>query len=713
MLQIRRFHRLILPLSILFYLGCTTEIGSDENQSDTSSHRDRLKVLLTSQPQGLDYLPRSGTAESDEFRLLSLYAEARGLDIEKIYVDEFSKLIPALQSGDGEVIVNNLTVTESRKGQVNFTSPITYIHEQLVGRKGDTPKGAQQMEGRAVAVHRSAAYYETLKNLQQRRYQPPFEIIEVDEAISTDTIIKGVEEGTYDLAVVDSNLLRTLPEGNSIEIGFDIGVVRPVAWAVSKENSSRLDDLNDFLARHYLGADGDFISRGDLKTIKENKVLRVLTRNSSSTYYLWRGELHGFEYELAKRFADNHDLRIEMVVPPSRDLLIPWLEQGKGDLIAASMSITEDRQQKAIAFSRPYNTISEHIVSRHDDPISEVAQLNGRTVVVRRSSSYWQSLKTLQREGIKFKLIAAPEELETEELIDKVASGEFDLTAADSHILDIELTWRNDIRPAFPLQERQHGWIVRIKNPQLLKAINAFHKKEHRGLFYNVTYRKYFENSKRIQRHREERADTPANNTLSPYDELTKKHADHYGFDWRLIVSQMYQESRFNPMAKSWVGAQGLMQVMPRTGKEIGITRLHDPDMGIKAGVYYLNWLLHRFEPELDTGERTWFALAAYNAGIGHVRDARRLATKKGWNPDIWFDHVEKAMLLLAKKEYAKSAKHGYVRGEEPVAYVRQIRDRYLAYIELQDHNHIAMADWIIDAADVLPTQPMLPPVTE
>jgi membrane-bound lytic murein transglycosylase F len=302
-------------------------------------------------------------------------------------------------------------------------------------------------------------------------------------------------------------------------------------------------------------------------------------------------------------------------------------------------------------------------------------------------------MEALQQLGIDFKLVAAPEELETEELIAQVARGEIDLTVADSHILDIELTWRDDIRPAFALQERQHGWVVRKDNPKLLQAVNAYLRKEYRGLFYNVTYEKYFDNPKRIQRSLEERADTADNNALSPYDGVVKKHAENYGFDWRLIVSQMYQESRFNPNAKSWVGAQGLLQVMPRTARELGISNLRDPEQGVSAGVRYLNWLLQRFEPDLDIGERTWFALAAYNAGLGHVRDARRLAARKGWDPDQWFDNVEKAMLLLAKKEYAQQAKHGYVRGHEPVNYVRQIRDRYLAYLSLKDERRIARVE--------------------
>ena len=156
--------------------------------------------------------------------------------------------------------------------------------------------------------------------------------------------------------------------------------------------------------------------------------------------------------------------------------------------------------------------------------------------------------------------------------------------------------------------------------------------------------------------------------------------AKQYGFDWRLIVSQMYQESRFNPQARSWAGAVGLMQVLPRTARSIGFHDVKPPELGIHAGVKYLDWVRERFDSELPVEIRTWFALAAYNAGHGHVRDARRLARKQGLNPDRWFGHVEQAIQLLAKRKYARQARHGYCRGSEPVQYVREIKRRYEAY---------------------------------
>ena len=177
-----------------------------------------------------------------------------------------------------------------------------------------------------------------------------------------------------------------------------------------------------------------------------------------------------------------------------------------------------------------------------------------------------------------------------------------------------------------------------------------------------------------------------------------KRHAEQYGFDWRLLVAQMYQESRFDPQAKSWAGALGLMQVLPRTARQMGFDGdLADPEIGIHAGVKYMAWMRERFDPELPVLDRMWFTLAGYNAGAEHVRDARRLARKKGWSSKRWFGNVERAMLLLSQRKYARKARHGFVRGREPVNYVRQIKQRYEAYVRLTES--IACNDCEIDGA--------------
>lgn len=170
-------------------------------------------------------------------------------------------------------------------------------------------------------------------------------------------------------------------------------------------------------------------------------------------------------------------------------------------------------------------------------------------------------------------------------------------------------------------------------------------------------------------------------NPISPYDPLLQRYAAEYGLDWRLLAAQAWQESRFDPKARSWAGARGLLQVLPATGKELGFDDLSDPEQGIHAGARYLRELLTRFEPTLPFRERLHFALASYNVGAGHVQDARRLAAELGLDPSRWADHVEKAMLLLEEPRHFQRARHGYCRGSEPVRYVREIQATYERYL--------------------------------
>ena len=197
-----------------------------------------------------------------------------------------------------------------------------------------------------------------------------------------------------------------------------------------------------------------------------------------------------------------------------------------------------------------------------------------------------------------------------------------------------------------------HGLLF---GPELKQALNAFVKRMYKSEFYNVIYLEYFKNRGSVQRLARGRIIDALKGQISPYDELVRKYSDHYGFDWRLVTAQMYQESKFNPEAKSHIGARGLMQLMPRTAKEMGVKDISDPASSIRGGVKYLDWLRDRFDADLVISDRLWFTLAAYNAGAGHVQDARRLAGQLGHDPDRWFGHTEQAMLLLEKKQYKSS----------------------------------------------------------
>jgi len=364
------------------------------------------------------------------------------------------------------------------------------------------------------------------------------------------------------------------------------------------------------------------------------------------------------------------------------------LSAGAGHIAAGSRPVDVPPRTPQVLMTRPFNYVYDHLVARHDDDsILGFEDMNARTVTVRRSSTHWRTLERLRDSGLKVDIMPAPEDAETETLIAAVGEGRLDLTVAASHVLDIELGHRSDVRKAFTLRGPVAlGWGVRRDSPELLAALNEFIEKEYRGLFFNVVYQKYFENPVRMRRHREDRVDHELAGGLSPWDELVKREAVTHGFDWPLIVAQMYQESRFNPKARSPAGALGLMQMMPRTAREFGVRDLRDPEQAIRAGVAYLSWLHSRFEPDLTVKDRMWFALAAYNAGYGHMTDARRLASGElGLDPNRWFDNVEEAMRLLSKRAYHRNSVYGYVRGHEVVKYVREIRERYRSYLQAAD----------------------------
>jgi len=253
---------------------------------------------------------------------------------------------------------------------------------------------------------------------------------------------------------------------------------------------------------------------------------------------------------------------------------------------------------------------------------------------------------------------------------------------ADSNIVQLELTYNANIRSVGPVGDvTEIGWVMRRDQPHLKVAVDGFMKQLYRGTFYNMMVSKYFKESKRTAINPKLRADRGGR--LSPYDSLIKKHARAWDLDWRLITAQMYQESAFNPRATSWVGAKGLMQVMPRTGLELKITNLEDPDQGIAAGTRLMARYSNLFNsPDIQARDRIRFALASYNCGPGHVDDARGLARDMGLDANRWFGNVAQTLVLLSKREIARKARYGFCRCEEPVKYVSEIQARYDDYVK-------------------------------
>ena len=314
--------------------------------------------------------------------------------------------------------------------------------------------------------------------------------------------------------------------------------------------------------------------------------------------------------------------------------------------------MTPARAAAGLLFTRHYLEIRETFVTA-GEPVSDLADLAGRTVTVPRATSYPARLAAMRGN-----LDVEVSELSGPAILEAVAEGALDVTLVDSHHAELAATFDPRLTPGLALDPVMRlVWAVGPGRGDLKRELDAFLEAGYRGTEFNVLYNKYFVNRRRQAQQREHRI---TGSQLSEYDALVKPRAAAEGFDWRLIVAQMYQESGFDPARVSFAGARGLLQIMPRTAIEFGVdpARLADPEVGIDVGVRYLAWSRDRF-PDLPPGEQLWFALASYNGGFGHVRDARHLARRLGLDGSRWFGHVEEAMLRLSEPRYAGQAAYG------------------------------------------------------
>ena len=661
------------------------EAQSVKGDFDTILGEGKLRILLPQDFTSVTYLPRRKSPLAEQQRIAEEFALSHGLTPELIFVKNFAELIPALEAGKGDIIINNLTINDARRKKISFSVPVAHVREQIIVRSNDDRiSRVRDLSGRTIMVNRDSTFWHALKWLKENKYSD-INLQAAPDHVKREQIIDLLVAGKIDATILDSNLAEIyLGYRDDIKVAANFSGQRDIGWGIRKDAPRLVSEINRFLQLEHYANSAESAYVDDFDQIKKRKVLRVMLPNSAASYFLYRGELMGFEFDLVKEFARYHNLRLEIVVPPAQEETVNWLLEGKVDMAMAFLEQEPKLEALGIAYTDPYHFAQQHIVVHADNPARQLSDLRETDISVRRNSGNWRRLNRLQRQGAEFNLRAVNDEFEVEKLVQKVSRAELDATLIEQHVLDIALAASTSVKSVAVLDEEiPHVIALRNKNQQLKKALNAFVKRVYKSEFYNVLYKKYFKSQKSVARLNKDRAKDIAAGKISPFDNLVQKYSDKYGFDWRLIAAQMFQESGFDPTAKSHSGARGLMQLMPRTARSLGIEKVNEPDGSIQAGVKYLDWLRDRFDAELPLNERLWFSLAAYNAGIGHVHDARRLARQLGRDADKWFDNTEYAMLQLGKKHYAKKARYGFVNGQESVNYVREIKQRFEAYVEL------------------------------
>lgn len=430
------------------------------------------------------------------------------------------------------------------------------------------------------------------------------------------------------------------------------------------------------------------IEHYDLPQMKDSGELVVLTLNSSISYFDYRGEPMGFQYELAKQFAQSLGVKLKVKTARNTKELVHMLQQGEGDLIAYPLPISK-KLKDSIAFCGEDIITHQVLVQRNSTKnlkaLTNVTELIGKNIYV-KPGKYLNRLKNLNKElggGILIHEVSN-DSITIEDLIMQVSNGTIDYTICDNDLARLNKTYYINLNISLPVSfDQRASWAVRKTSPLLAEAANEWHKTNMTSPAYKASTKRYFENSKRLPH-------GPIlsikDGKISHFDHLFKKYADEIEWDWRVIASLAYNESNFDTTAVSWVGAKGLMQLMPKTARAMGVPegKEQNAEESIKAATKYLALLAKSFSKVTDPNEKIKFILASYNAGIGHVFDAMALAEKYGKNRYVWNDNVETYILLKSNEEYFNDpvCKNGYFRGRETYNFVKDILGRAEMYKE-------------------------------
>ena len=424
----------------------------------------------------------------------------------------------------------------------------------------------------------------------------------------------------------------------------------------------------------------------DLPEIKSSGQLTILTLFSSVSYFIYKEEEMGYEYELIKSFAESQNLKLNVKVAENENRLLEMLQAGEGDVVVYNIPVTIPNKEKFIYCGR--KVLNKQVLIQRanakDTVLKDVTQLIGKEVWVIDKTKYYNRLINLDNElggGIIIKDIEK-DTVSVEDLITMVSTGEIPYTLSDENIARLNKTYYSNINISLEVSHlQQSSWIVNKSSIQLAGAINEWFKNSKNTSRYRAIMKRYFEMSKMPG---DEPAPMLGKGKISLYDDIFKQYASKIDWDWKLIASMAYQESKFRLNEESWAGAVGLMGLMPATAEAFGISAEERvlPELSVKAGVAYIRSLQRSFSKVENKSEQIKFVLAAYNAGIAHIYDAQALAGKYGKNPYLWDENVVECLKWKRLPEYYNDSvcKYGYFRGTETLNYVNHVIERWEYY---------------------------------
>lgn len=424
-------------------------------------------------------------------------------------------------------------------------------------------------------------------------------------------------------------------------------------------------------------------AQSHLEEIRERGELRVLSRYGPTTYHIKGDSLAGFEYDLAALFAKHLNVKLKIIIPDNLGDILHLIETGKADIAAAGLTVTLARKD-IIRFGPVYQEVTQQLVYRRGSkkPKNITALADGHLEVV-ANSSHVEQLQSHKQEVPNLEW-TENEELDSSGLLELVQLEMIDFTIADSNEVAANRPLLPELNVAFNISEPQSlAWAMPIdEDGSLYNEMALFFDQITESGDLDRLIEKYYGHIRRF-----DYVDTRAIHRrilthLPQYQLLFEQAALKYGFDWRLLAAISYQESHWDNKAVSSTGVRGLMMLTKSTAKQMKIDDREDPSQSIMAGAGYLDSMKNRLSERITSDQdRLWMALASYNIGLGHVRDARSLTEKNGQDPNLWSE-VKKTLPLLSKRKWFEQTRHGYARGGEPVRYIENIRRYYDILLE-------------------------------
>ncbi len=623
---------------------------------DVSSSLGETNVLRVATLYNLEVpLPRSELLVRKEWRYLEQFARDNHFKIKTLHVKSQEEGFDLLKSQKADLYVSQLIYTNTLDASLNYSLPLLKADEYLVSALGQKVFAGGELSGSVLGIHRNP--HQEARADELAKTVDNLSIKAIPQGVYGDQLYRQLNERYYDYVMVQSdqfesdNLYR-----NDLKKSHQLTEDSSIVWALNKSNGKLLENINFYFMK----------VKGDENSVD---IIRVGLVNHHDGYFLMHGEERGFHFSLIKTFLDERNLSYRIVLAENRYQLKTLLKEKKID-VAADFYTADDVEVCCMRQSEPLFYSSPVFVARFSKGPKNVDVFSERFISVPLDSPYLATLQQVLKNYPSLKLLKVSESISTKAMLRRLDRGVYDLVFAEDYIVDREEQFQESAYAKFPVGDKTaFHWLVTHEKPALLEDIDSYLDDDRVVRVYD----QYFRFFNRKAPHFSEKSQL-----TSPYDTLIKGLANSYDLDARLLTAQMYHESQFDPGAESGKGGIGLFQMHQKPANFLGFYEITLPRNNISAAMAYMLWLKAQLITlEVEEKSMPWFLLAAYYAGIGHVKDAIHLAYKQGWASDRWFGGVARSMRLLEDPRYYTYARFGYIRGSDVVNYVDAIKGIY------------------------------------